>query len=121
MKKVTIVLSLLLCSCAILCFAACDSTGKETIVDDSEPKDEICLVVFDSNGGNVQETQQVKKGEKITKPNNPTKIGDDEYKFIGWFVNGSEWDFNNIVSDNITLTAHWEIVEVGTKNYLPED
>ena len=58
----------------------------------------------------------VKEGEKLTKPNDPVKYG---YFFLGWFLDEAfvnEYNFEEVVTSDITLYAKWEkhetIVEV---------
>ena len=52
-------------------------------------------------------TQEVIKGDKVSKPVNPTKVG---YTFIDWVdENDDHWVFNGFsITDNITLTAVFE-------------
>jgi uncharacterized repeat protein (TIGR02543 family) len=65
------------------------------------------LIQFNSNGGNSINNQTIVKGGKVTEPITPSKEG---YKFSGWYNNDSNWNFNdNIVTDNLTLEAHWEV------------
>lgn len=65
-------------------------------------------VTFDSNGGSLVSEQIIKKGEKAIKPTDPTKADNE---FVEWRLNGSAYDFNSIVTENITLKAEWfEIV-----------
>ena len=64
-------------------------------------------VTFDSNGGTNVANQTVKQGEKAKKPTNPTKTG---YKFIEWLLDNKTYDFDNVVSRNITLVARYEKV-----------
>lgn len=68
-------------------------------------------VTFDSNGGSSVATKTVKKGEKVTKPANPTRSG---YTFNGWYLNNKKYDFNKEVNENITLKAGW------TKNQVSQ-
>lgn len=64
-----------------------------------------CTVDFDSDGGSEIESQTVKKGEKVKKPNDPEKYG---YVFDGWYVDGEEWIFSkNKVKNDVTLVARW--------------
>ena len=62
-------------------------------------------VTFDSNGGSPVESQTINNNGKVNKPQNPTKEG---YIFMGWELNGNNYDFNSNVTSNITLTAKWE-------------
>lgn len=61
-------------------------------------------VTFNSNGGSTVSSQTVTEGNKVTRPKNPTKNG---YNFDGWLLNGSIYDFNSSINDNITLIAKW--------------
>lgn len=62
-------------------------------------------VIFDSNGGTSVNSQTIETGTKATKPANPTRTG---YTFVSWQLNGSEYDFNQNVTKNITLVAKWK-------------
>lgn len=62
-------------------------------------------VTFNSNGGTAVEAVEVQKGEKVTKPSNPTREGFD---FEGWTLNGELYDFNQEVKEDITLIAKWK-------------
>ena len=78
----------------------------------STPQKKTFTVTFKSNGGTNVSTQTVVEGNKVSKPNDPTKSG---YNFAGWLLNGKEYDFNSAVTSNITLEAKW--VEVKKNNY----
>ena len=46
----------------------------------------------------------------------------EEYVFAGWYVGGEEWDFeSDIVGENITLTAKWEVESIYTPPFTPSD
>ena len=62
------------------------------------------IIIFDSNGGSFIENQEILYNGKISKPRNPTRIG---YEFIGWYYNNQEWNFNNVVKEDVTLIAQW--------------
>ncbi len=72
--------------------------------------DELCLssgytVSFELNGGTgTAPEQQVPNGGKATDPGNPTR---DSHAFAGWYNGDTLWDFNTVVTDNMTLTAKW--------------
>lgn len=73
-------------------------------------------VTFDTNGGSSVASQQIKEGDLLQEPEEPTKEG---YDFIGWFLGDEEFDFQSKVEDNMTLTAHWaESVPTST---VPEE
>ena len=69
-------------------------------------------VTFDSDGGSVVESAVVKDGAKVTKPKDPTKAG---YTFKGWFTGDKEYDFETLVTADITLKAKWEVVTYTVK------
>lgn len=61
-------------------------------------------VTFDTDGGSAVATQKVIRGQKAASPTAPTKAG---YTFDKWY-NGTEvYDFNQPVTEPITLTAKW--------------
>ena len=70
-------------------------------------------VDFDTDGGNVINTQTVEKDSVVTEPDEPTKKG---YKFVEWQLNGEKFDFNTKITSNITLKAKWEKEEVENKD-----
>ena len=67
--------------------------------------DDEIIVKFDTDGGNSISSLKIKKGEKIEKPKEPTKEG---YKFIGWYLDDEEYDFESEVNENLMLTAKWK-------------
>ena len=75
---------------------------------DDETKAKEFTVTFESNGGSNVEAQTVKEGEKITKPENPTRSG---HEFDAWYREAgltTEWKFDtDVVTTNITLYAKW--------------
>ena len=73
-------------------------------------------VSFDSGGGSRVESQIVAEGNKASRPSDPTRNG---YTFDGWQLNGSTYNFDTVVSGNITLTAVWSVVVVN-KTYTIE-
>ena len=65
-------------------------------------------VSFNLNGGAGSiANQTIASGGKVTKPTNPTRSG---YTFMHWSTtpNGSAYNFNNSVNNNITLYAVWQ-------------
>lgn len=68
-------------------------------------------VTFDSNGGSVVSSVQVKKGDKVSKPSEPTR---DDYIFSGWYLNDTLYDFDSAVLEDITLVAKWSSKEDGS-------
>ncbi len=67
-------------------------------------------VKFDSNGGSRANSITVEKGKSITAP----KITRKGYTFAGWYNGTAKYSFKNPVNANLTLTAKWTKVKVGT-------
>lgn len=67
-----------------------------------------CLVHFETNGGSELPDQTVAAGDKIKKPDDPTKEG---FTLEGWYTDidlQNKWDFGkDTVSGNLTLYAKW--------------
>ena len=65
-------------------------------------------VNFDTQGGDQIPSQQVKHGEKITKPADPVKTG---YDFESWLYQGESWSFiGYVVTEDITLVADFDVI-----------
>lgn len=62
-------------------------------------------VKFDCDGGTPVENQIVIENGLAYTPITPTKSG---YKFIGWYYNDSEYNFNTSVTADLNLVAKWE-------------
>lgn len=69
-------------------------------------KDKV-TVTFNSDGGSKVASKTIDKGSKVTKPTNPTKSG---YKFLGWYVGNTTYNFNTAVNKDLTLVAKWQVV-----------
>ena len=74
-------------------------------VNDNQVAEKTYTIVYDTVGGSYMEPQAVKEGEKVSKPEDPVKSG---YTFKGWLNGNVEYDFDRIVTENLTLTAIWE-------------
>lgn len=62
-------------------------------------------VTFNSAGGSDIDPQDVEYNRTATEPeNNPTRSG---YTFGEWQLEGEAFDFDTLITDNITLTATW--------------
>jgi hypothetical protein len=71
-------------------------------------------VSFDTQGGTSISNILVAADSKISKPET-TKEG---YYVSAWLYNGNSWSFeNDIVTENITLVAQWELVLPGEAVY----
>lgn len=65
-------------------------------------------VTFDLNQGELQGLTSpvvVPSGTKVANPGNPTREG---HNFIEWQLNGNKYDFDSLVTEPITLKAHYE-------------
>lgn len=64
-------------------------------------------VIFESNGGSVVEKQTVADGQKVSRPEDPTKEG---FVFEGWYTDSgmtTAYDFGSEVTKSFTLYAKW--------------
>ena len=67
-------------------------------------------VTFDLNydDAGVYQTLSVSKGEKVTKPKNPTR---EKYSFLDWYTTattgGQKFNFKSAINSDITLYARW--------------
>ena len=66
-------------------------------------------VTFDSNGGTAVAAQTVAEGKTATKPADPTRKG---YRFAGWYVGNTAYNFATPVKANTTVTAKWTEIKV---------
>lgn len=76
-------------------------------------------VTFNANGhGTASSAQTVNSGDKATRPTDPTASG---YTFGGWYTNaectGTAYDFNTVVTSNLTLYAKWTATVVPNSCY----
>jgi len=101
MKK--LVLNYLVVSAFVLLAAL---TSCENMHDEENKK---FTVTFNSNGGSEVAAQIITEGEKATKPaTDPIRDG---YEFIGWFYDNDEWDFDIIITADMTFIAEWNDAE----------
>ena len=77
----------------------------ETTLTIIEVEGNLYTVTFDSNGGSEITSRRVGENGSVIKPTDPTREG---YTFLGWYLNGEEFDFNTKITSDITLTARWE-------------
>lgn len=71
-------------------------------------------VSFDTAGGSAVASQVVKAGSTASCPAAPTFDGRE---FLGWYLNGVEYDFSAPVTADIVLRARWENVPTYTLSY----
>ena len=80
-----------------------DATYTATYTATPIPVEQV-TVTFDFAGGTKVDAQTFDKGGSATEPAAPTKDGFD---FVGWKLDGEDYDFSSAVNDDITLTASW--------------
>lgn len=76
------------------------------------------IVTFDTKGGSSIEAQPVAQGAKVQRPLPPTKDG---FVFDDWYTDEAltqVYDFNTLVTGNITLYAKWIEAEKITREVL---
>ena len=61
-------------------------------------------VSFDTDGGSTVKSISAYEGENIDMPDVPVKEG---YKFVGWQLDGEDYDFSVAISGDVTLKAKW--------------
>ena len=77
---------------------------KKLLQEESEQK-KTYLVTFNSDGGTAIDAQNVEEGKVAVKPSNPTKEG---YNFVEWRLDGKAFNFDTVITQDITLEAVWE-------------
>jgi len=70
---------------------------------------EKVVVNFDKNDGSKLSTITIDKNSKIEKPNDPFREG---YIFKGWKLGNEIYEFDKVVTEDITLVANWEKIVV---------
>ena len=76
-----------------------------TLVATWAEKEQVWIVTLDLDDGSLTKKVNVKKGEKLEKPETPTRDG---YDFVSWQLDGKDYDFNKVVEKDITLKATWK-------------
>ena len=100
-----------------------DGSGSytATVRDLTVTVSDTCSVRLDPGNGEEPTTVSVKLGEKLEKPQDPTREG---YTFTGWYRDADRtqlWDFeNDTVTENMTLYAGWSQVTQPTQPSTPE-
>ncbi len=64
-------------------------------------------VYFDAQGGDFVPKQTIKQYDTA----NYVVTTRDGYQFLGWYLNGQEYDFNTPVTKTITLIAKWKKID----------
>lgn len=64
-----------------------------------------CTIKFDTKEGGTEFADVVQdEGYTVAKPADPTR---ENYRFAGWYLGGSEFDFGSIVSQDLVIEAKW--------------
>ena len=101
----SLIASICVICAAVLCFAACSPSGGTNFGPEV-----YYTVTFDAHGGSAVESQRVRSGNVVTRPETPVREG---YYLTGWYEDpaaADEWDFDTErVTADITLYAGWEL------------
>ncbi len=94
---------------------------KITVLE--EGTNDICTVIFDTQGGSEIPSISVEKGTCVQEPDQPVREG---YCFVGWMLSDEPYDFRKPVIQDIVLTAKWEKIDTepipdDLGEVLPED
>jgi len=79
----------------------------------NEDEVQYTITFYMNDGTTEKSTKVVNKGDKVVKPEDPTREG---YTFDGWYdkkENGKEYDFTKEVTSDISLYAYWS--KIGDK------
>lgn len=87
------------------------ATWEKINVTTTKPKKKY-TVTYNTNGSSNIENQIIEEGKNANKPLNPQKEG---YVFAGWTLNSQEYNFNEKVTEDITLIATW--IEYGDVDF----
>lgn len=64
-----------------------------------------CTIKFDTQEGGTEIPDVVQdEGYTVAKPADPTR---ENYRFAGWYLGGSEYNFDSVVSQDLTIEAKW--------------
>lgn len=79
----------------------------------NEEETKYTITFYTNDGTTEKSTKVVNKGDKVVKPEDPTREG---YTFDGWYdkkEDGKEYDFTKEVTSDISLYAYWS--KIGDK------
>lgn len=75
---------------------------------------DVVVVTFDLDGGIGLAMQTIPTNTLLSIPEVPFKIG---HRFLKWTLNGKEFNFNEKISEDITIKAVWEVIEYVTVSF----
>lgn len=82
-------------------------------------EDQRSSVLFDSCGGTDVYPVKYETGAPIAAPDAPVRNG---YAFDGWYTaDGKAWNFDDPVSEGLTLMAHWRELDLAVTDETPLD
>lgn len=123
-KRFAFVLAAALCAVSVGALAGCSggTGGNSGVTPGGTAETKEYTVTFDSAGGTAVQSVTVQEGATLKAPEAPVKATfSARYEFTGWYYEGRQWSFEtDVVSENITLTAEWELAEEYTKVYPPK-
>lgn len=108
-------------SIGVYAFADCPSlmtvtySGSKTQWDSIKGKDELLNIplvcnkleaTFTADGTTFAQPQTIDRGEKFKEPAKPSK---ENHTFAGWYNGDKKFDFDAVPTDDVTLTAKWNI------------
>ena len=86
-------------------------------IETPDPQPEEWTVTFKGADGEKIAEVKVEDGKKVARPeNDPVKEG---YKFIGWFADGKEFNFDTEIKGDLVIEARFEKIE--TPDPQPEE
>ncbi|MBD5520897.1 MAG: hypothetical protein HDR03_06670 [Lachnospiraceae bacterium] len=63
-------------------------------------------VTFDPGNGEQSWTEKVEINTKVTEPETPATVPEGK-KFDGWYNGARKWNFDTLITGNVTLTGKW--------------
>ncbi len=63
-----------------------------------------CTITFETFGGTEIESIVQDEGYTVLKPTDPVR---ENYRFDGWYIGQSEFSFDSVVSEDLTIEARW--------------
>ena len=97
-----------------------DGSASTNFTVNQAPVPKTYTVIFNMNGHGDQITsQKIQEGGKAVRPADPTA---KDYIFIGWYKDNTfsaKYDFNAVVTANITLYANWAGIPPKTGDNTP--
>ncbi len=64
----------------------------------------LCEIKF-MDGNQILDTKKIEENQKVAKPEDLKK---DNATFLGWYLDDEEYNFNTVVTGDITLVAKWK-------------